>query len=103
MPWKVSGVMDERARFVLEYERGEASMAELCRVYGISRKTGYKWWQRYGEVGIKGLEDLSRASGRHPNQMAEEIEEQLLALRRAHMRWGARKLLGQLQTRPGGV
>ncbi len=95
--------MDERARLVLEYERGEASMAELCRVYGISRKTGYKWWQRYGEAGIKGLEDLSRASGRHPNQMAEEIEEQLLALRRAHMRWGARKLLGHLQTRPGGV
>jgi transposase InsO family protein len=101
MPWKVSEVMDERARFVLEYERGEASMAELCRAYEIARKTGYKWWERYRREGLEGLRDLGRAPDRHPNQTPPEIEERVLELRRAHMRWGPRKLRQYLRQRHG--
>ncbi|MGC2322605.1 MAG: IS481 family transposase [Terriglobales bacterium] len=92
MPWRVSGVVEERTRFVLDYEGGLWTMAELCRHYGIARKTGYKWLQRRQEHGLEGLKDQSRTPTRHPNQTPEEIEELVLELRRAHMRWGPRKL-----------
>ena len=94
MPWKVSEVMDERTRFVRDYEREEMTMAELCRWYGIARKTGYKILARWQEHGLAGMPDQSRAPLRHPNQTPVEIEEQLLEMRRAHVRWGPRKLQG---------
>ena len=72
-------------------------MTELCRAYGISRPTGYALWHRYGAEGEAGLEERSRAPGRHPNQTPPVLEEQVLALRRAHMRWGARKLKAYLE------
>ena len=72
-------------------------MTELCRGYGISRPTGYELWHRYGNEGAAGLEERSRAPARHPNQTPPEIEEQVLALRRAHMRWGPRKLKAYLE------
>jgi transposase InsO family protein len=99
MPWKVSGVVQERTRFVVEYESGEYTMAELCRHHGISRKTGYKIVGRWKQAGSDGLKDLSRAPKRHPNQTAAEIEGSVLAVRRAHMRWGPRKLHGWLEDR----
>ena len=51
MPWKETCAMNERFGFVCEVERGERTMSELCRVFGISRKTGYKWLERYRELG----------------------------------------------------
>ena len=84
--------MDERTRFVLEYERGLQGMSELCRMYGIARATGYYWVRRFRAGGVRGLADLGRAPQRHPNQTGEEIERAVLELRRAHMSWGARKL-----------
>src|SRR5450759_4936463 len=68
MPWKVSGVVEQRQRFLREYEAGEWTMTELCRAYGISRPTGYELWHRYGNEGAAGLEERSRAPARHPNQ-----------------------------------
>jgi transposase InsO family protein len=97
MPWKTSGVMDERVRFAVEYESGEWTMAELCRHYGISRKTGYKIVARWQQRGAAGMEDRSRAPRSHPNQTAAEVEAAVLALRRAHMSWGPRKLRSWLQ------
>jgi putative transposase len=99
MPWKVSDVLDERTRFVLDYERGFHTMAELCRQYGIARKTGYIWVQRYTEQGLEGLQDRPRAPGWHPNQTPEEIEQRLLSLRGQHPRWGPKKLRGYLEQR----
>src|SRR5271157_513184 len=99
MPWRVSGVVDQRMRFVQEYGHAVTTMAELCRAYGIARKTGYKWVERFMEQGRKGLEDLSRAPERHPNQTGREVEEEILALRGRHMRWGPRKLRWYLQDR----
>ena len=99
MPWKVSGVVEERTRFVVEYESGAWTMSELCRHHGISRKTGYKILVRWEQAGAEGLKDLSRAPRRHPNQTPAQIEEAVLAVRRAHMRWGPRKLRGWLEDR----
>lgn len=84
--------MEEKLRFVYEYERDEQTMTELCERYGIARETGYVWLRRYRERGIEGLVELNRAPGRHPNQTRAEIERAVLELRQAHMRWGPRKL-----------
>ena len=92
MPWKMSGVMDEKLRFVFEYERDEQTMTDLCRQFGISRETGYVVLRRFRQYGLKGLEDLDRAPERHPNQTPSGIEQAVLELRQAHMRWGPRKL-----------
>lgn len=89
--------MDQRKKFVEEYESGLVTMAELCRMHEISRETGYKWMKRYELQGWEGLEDLSRAPERHPNQTAPQVEERILDLRREHPRWGARKLQAYLQ------
>jgi transposase InsO family protein len=99
MAWKASSVMDERMRFVLEVEQQERSISDLCHIYGISRETGYVWLRRYGECGMEGLRDLGRAPGRHPNQTSEAVEQAVLALRRAHMKWGPRKLKQVLERR----
>jgi transposase InsO family protein len=97
MPWKASSVVDERTRFVLEYERGLCSMAELCRRHGVSRETGYVWTKRYESEGLEGLYDRSRAPLRPGNQTPAEIEAAVLELRREHMRWGPRKLKWMLE------
>ncbi len=84
--------MDEKLRFVFEYERDEQTMTELCARFGICRDTGYVWLRRYRQYGLKGLAELNRAARQHPNQTAAEVEQAVLDLRQAHMRWGPRKL-----------
>jgi transposase InsO family protein len=84
--------MDEKVRFVFEYERDEQPMTRLCSQFGISRETGYTWLRRYRQYGLGGLEEVNRAPRSHPNQTTTEIEGAVLALREAHMRWGPRKL-----------
>ena len=68
MPWKVTDVVDARTRFVLEYDSGSFTMAELCRIYSIARKTGYLWVERYEEEGLAGLQDRRYGASHHPNQ-----------------------------------
>jgi putative transposase len=92
MPWKASSVISERVRFVFEQQRGLHTMTELCAIYEITRETGYYWLRRYQQGGLEALSDRHRAPRQHPNQTAEEIEEAVLELRRAHMSWGPRKL-----------
>ncbi len=84
--------MEEKLRFVFEYERDEQTMTELCASFGIARETGYVWLRRYRELGIAGLVELNRAPQRHPNQTPLAIEAAIVELRQAHMRWGPRKL-----------
>ncbi len=84
--------MEEKLRFVFEYERDEESMTELCARRGISRETGYVWLRRYRQYGVAGLLERNRAPERHPNQTPLAMEEAVLELREAHMRWGPRKL-----------
>ncbi len=97
MPWKASGVVEERMRFVMEFQRDEGTMTELCREYGISRPTGYALIERFQREGIAGLQDGSRAPLRHPNQTLAKIEEQILELRRARPSWGPKKLQAYLE------
>jgi transposase InsO family protein len=84
--------MEEKLRFVFEYERDEQTMTELCQSFGIARETGYVWLRRYRQNGMDGLQERNRAAHRHGNQTAAEIEQLVLELRAAHMRWGPRKL-----------
>ena len=96
MPWKEHGVMEERFRFIEEWNSDELSLAELCRFYGIGRGTGYKWIVRYEEQGLEGLRDLSRAPHHHPNEISPEIEERVIAMRAEHPTWGAPKIHSKL-------
>jgi transposase InsO family protein len=84
--------MEEKLRFVFEYEQDERTMSELCERYTIARETGYVWLRRYREHGVPGLVELDRAPRRHANQTSVEVERAVLDLRQAHMRWGPRKL-----------
>ena len=84
--------MDEKFRFVFEYERDEQTMKQLCASFGISRETGYVWLRRYQKLGAAGLLELNRAPRSHPNQTEAAVEQAVLELRQAHMRWGPRKL-----------
>jgi putative transposase len=84
--------MEEKLRFVFEYEREEQTMTKLCRRFEISRETGYVWLRRYRLLGAEGLLELDRAPLGHPNRTSEELDRAVLELRQAHMRWGPRKL-----------
>jgi transposase InsO family protein len=91
MPWRESSVMEERLRFVVRLLEGE-TMTEVCRDFGISRKTGYKIYSRYKEWGLAALSDRSRRPVRYANQLAPQIESLIVRLKREKPHWGARKI-----------
>jgi putative transposase len=97
MSWKETCAVDERMRFVLAVEAGDASFAATCREYGVSRQTGYKWLARYQLDGVEGLVDQSRAPLHHPQAMSPKIAEDCLAVRRTHPTWGPAKVLAFLE------
>lgn len=93
MPWRESSPMDQRTQFIADYLRETLAVTELCQLYGISRKTAYKWIDRYLCQGPVGLEEQSRRPRHSPNETAPEIVTALLEARRRHPSWGAKKLL----------
>lgn len=97
MPWSETCRMEERARFVLEALEGWTSMSELCADYGISRRTGYKWLDRYREHGLSALMDRSRAPRRQAEITPPEVVKEIVAVRNAHPTWGPRKLRAWLE------
>jgi transposase InsO family protein len=101
MPWKASSVMEERLRFVARLLEGE-EMSQLCREFGISRKTGYKIFERYQEHGLEALSDRSRRPVRYANQLPSQIEGLIVSLKRDKPHWGARKLRELLLRRMAG-
>src|SRR5205823_9717074 len=101
MPWKECSVMDERLRFVAQLLDGEP-MSEVCRTFGISRKTGYKIFQRYKEHGLEALSDRSRRPVRLANQLPQQVESLILNLKRDKPHWGARKIRELLVRRLAG-
>lgn len=90
--------MDERMRFVIRLQDGE-SMASLCREFGISRKTGYKVFERYEQCGLEGLSDRTRRPFRYANQLPEQVEAAIVSARRDKPHWGARKIRERLLRR----
>jgi transposase len=101
MPWRECSVMDERVRFVGRLLDGEG-MSELCREFGISRKTGYKIFNRYREEGVEALTDRSRRPVRYANQLPGQVEAMIVRLKREKPHWGARKIRELLVRRLNG-
>ena len=91
MPWKESSVMDERLRFIARLLEGEA-MTDLCVEFGISRKTGYKIYDRYKQSGSEALTDRSKRPWRYANQLPPQLEAQIVGLKHDKPHWGARKI-----------
>src|SRR3981081_2328900 len=101
MPWKASSVMEERLRFVARLLDGEA-MTDVCRDFGVSRKTGYKIFDRYKDHGLEALTDRSRRPVRYANQLPQQIESLIVRLKRDKPHWGARKIRDLLVRRLAG-
>ena len=93
MPWNQTSPMDQKTQFIADYLREIFSISELCAHYGVSRKTGYKWIDRYLTLGPPGLEEYSRRPRECPRQTPEHVVEALLDARRHHPSWGGKKLL----------
>jgi transposase InsO family protein len=91
MPWKKSEPMDQRVEFALKALRS-GNFRELCKEYGISAKTGYKWRERFLRQGLGGLVEESRRPRRSPGQLEEAMVCEIVRLKGAHPRWGPRKI-----------
>jgi transposase InsO family protein len=97
MPWQEVSTMSLRQEFVMLAMQKEANVRELCRRFGVSPKTGYKWIGRYATRGASGLAEGSRRPRHSPTCTAPALEQAVLELRDAHPCWGARKLRRRLQ------
>ncbi len=91
MPWRECSAMEERLRFVARVLDGEG-MSAVCREFGISRKTGYKIFNRYKDDGLDALTDRSRRPVRYANQLPDQIERAIVRLKKDKPHWGARKI-----------
>ena len=100
MPWSETSPMDQRVQFVTDARRGHEEFTMLCRRYGVSRKTGYKWVERYERGGVTALLDQSRRPQHSPTATAADVQAALFALRRRHPTWGGKKLVTILERRP---
>jgi transposase InsO family protein len=102
MPWKEKDVLNLRTEFVLRALHGEMPFATLCREYGISLKTGYKWKERFLERGREGLHDRSRRPKSCPKQTAHDEACGYVRVKLAHRRWGPKKVREvYARSRPG--
>lgn len=97
MPWKQSSPETEQLRFIEGWQAGEATFVEMCRRFGISRKTGYKRVLRFQTYGWDGMGDRSRAPRNHPNKTSRAVVERLIEARQAHPTWGPKKLVAWLR------
>lgn len=92
MPWMECSLMSSRLEFVRLAQAPDANFSTLCTAFGISRKTGYKWLQRFAAAGVDGLADRSRRPKSSPNRSDDDIEAAIIALYLAYPCWGGRKL-----------
>lgn len=83
--------MDQRLKFIAKLLDGQ-KMTHLCEEFGISRKTGYKIYNRYKECGIEGLNDRSRRPYRHANQLPFQVEKSILQIKKEFPNFGAPKI-----------
>jgi len=93
--------VDKRMRFVTGVEVSEETVTALCRRFGFSRKTGYKWLERYRSEGIEGLSDRSRAPREHRHAVTAALAERCLSVRRLHPTWGPVKVRAWLDRHDG--
>ena len=95
MPWRDIRPMDSKIQFVSLASENLMTMSDLCDIFNISRKTGYKWLSRYLEEGSEGLQNRSKAPKSIPHKTSKEIEEFIISWRKKHPSWGARKITQQ--------
>src|SRR5215212_5607226 len=84
--------MQQRLEFIVQWSKQQTSMAELCRLFGISRQTGYELLAHFQVHGVDGLKPRSRAPHHHPNAIAEDVCAAVLRAKAAHPSWGPKKL-----------
>jgi putative transposase len=99
MPWRQTSPMDQKTQFIADYLRDRLSVTELCALYGVSRKTAYKWIDRSLTHGPQGLEERSRRPRTSPRHTPDHVVAAILDARRRHPSWGAKKLVSLLSTR----
>jgi putative transposase len=99
MPWRQTSPMDQKTQFIADYLRDRLSVTELCALDGISRKTAYKWIDRYLTHGPQGLEERSRRPRTAPRHTPDHVVAAILDARHRHPSWGAKKLGSILSTR----
>jgi transposase InsO family protein len=92
MPWREATAVSERTEFIAFVGQEALTMSALCRRFGVSRKTGYKWLRRAREAGLAGLTDRPRRPLRSPQRTDRDVETFICALREEHPAWGGRKL-----------
>ncbi len=98
MPWRRTEPMDERVHFISDCLKAKYEVSELCEAYGISRKTGYKWINRYKEQGIEGLKEVSRRPHHSPYKTPARIKKEIIELRKRYG-WGPKKLLSIMKNK----
>lgn len=103
MGWMETCAMEERMRFVLAVLAEEEGMAAVCRRFGVSRRIGYKWLERYRAEGPAGLVDRSRAPLNPRRQLGADMAERCLEVRRAHPSWGPLKVRAFLERAEPGM
>jgi putative transposase len=97
MPWEEVCSMDSRMSFLVQVNESDESLAALCRRFGISRKTGYKWIERYEEGGTAGLMDRRPLARNHPDRVPDALVDVLVEVRKEHPFWGPKKILAWLE------
>jgi putative transposase len=90
MPWLEATPMEQRERFIRDEQSGLYTMTELCERHTISRKTGYKWLERFDAGGRAALGDRSRAPHRCPHRISDDVAALICTARRQHPSWGPR-------------
>jgi putative transposase len=92
MPWKKACPVTERMKFITTCAESQESFAELCRRFGISRKTGYKWLERFELKGAAGLDDRPPVAARSPHRTSDDLVDRIVLARKEHPFWGPKKL-----------
>ena len=103
LPWTDTNARMEQERFIVACLEGRENFSQLCRSFGISRKTGYKRLRRYRDWGFEGLGDLSRAPHAHPKAIPPRVELRVVEARQANPTWGPKKLVAWLREREPGT
>ena len=98
MTWKETTSMEQKIEFISEWSSGIYTISELCREFNISRPTAYKYIDRYKQDGLKGLLEKPRSPLTHPNKIPKHIENEIIKIRKAHIRWGGEKIWKILHT-----
>jgi len=92
MPFIEQSIMSQRIEFCILASKSESNMSDLCRRFNITRRTGYKWLERYLDQGLPGIEEKSRRPHTFPNQTPPHIDQYVVALRKNDQEWGSKKL-----------